>query len=115
MNDTYGHLTGDAVLKQVAGQTMLLAAGKGFAARYGGEEFAILYMGLEEDEVYRNVEEIREAVAAASYAELEGRGVTISVGLHRLHTSETKDMLFKKTDEALYAAKHSGKNRTVFI
>lgn len=113
VNDTFGHLAGDAVLKRVIELMANSQGNRAVAARYGGEEFAILYERLHDKEAYDRLESLRKAIAAERFKELGGGGVTISIGLYLLRSGETKEQAFSKTDEGLYDAKRSGKNRTV--
>ncbi|WP_235288380.1 GGDEF domain-containing protein [Paenibacillus tarimensis] len=113
VNDTYGHATGDIALKSVAQRIQEHIGPDDFAARYGGEEFVIILTGGDSDKAFEHVEKIRESVAATAIPELDGRMITISIGLHECLPGETKEQAFQMADNGLYAAKKSGKNRTV--
>jgi diguanylate cyclase (GGDEF)-like protein len=80
--------------------------------RWGGEEFLLLLKGCELDEARRIAEDLRQAVAASPVA--AGKlaiPVTISIGVSQFDGRESMDRLIGRADEALYAAKHGGRNR----
>jgi diguanylate cyclase (GGDEF)-like protein len=113
VNDLHGHAAGDAVLKRVADS--IRGAKRGFdrAARIGGEEFAILAPDSDEHGGYMLAERIRAAVNEA-FADQPGTPLTISFGIstHPLH-GQSADGLLRTADQALYAAKRLGRNRSV--
>lgn len=113
-NDTYGHLTGDQVLRLVAGTVKQEIKGQDIAARYGGEEFAILLprTALTQavtvaDHIRRSV--MRKELIRRSTAESLGR-VTISLGVATWRKGDTISSLMERTDACLYAAKRNGRN-----
>lgn len=107
VNDTHGHVAGDAVLVQIAATLRASAAGHGVLARYGGEEFAWLMPGLDLDQATLQCEYLREAVAFAS----EALPVTISIGLTAGRAGERLADVLQRADAALYAAKRAGRDR----
>jgi diguanylate cyclase (GGDEF)-like protein len=113
VNDAHGHAAGDAVLRRVA--DAIRGAKRGFdrAARVGGEEFAVLAPDADEHGAYMLAERIRAAVHEA-FADQEDASLTISFGIstHPLH-GQSADSLLRTADQALYAAKRLGRNRTV--
>jgi diguanylate cyclase (GGDEF)-like protein len=111
VNDDFGHLTGDVVLRRIGAAIAECEAGDAFAARYGGEEFAVIFSAAPTDDVLQRLERLRSAVAHMPQPELRGRQVTISIGCARLAGGEYGETLFRKADEALYKAKRSGRNR----
>src|SRR5262249_5059635 len=116
-NDTYGHLTGDQVLRLVAQAVKQNVKGQDIAARYGGEEFAVILPQTPLRQALTVADHIRRAVVAKelikrSTGENLGR-VTISVGVATLHKSETTQALLERADACLYAAKRSGRNLVV--
>jgi diguanylate cyclase (GGDEF)-like protein len=113
VNDTYGHWVGDIVLKKVAECIRSSLEMDDFAARYGGEEFVVLFTGKSLEQSLERAERIRLAIADAAIPEMEGKPVTISIGLHAYQTGEEKGAMFKQADAALYEAKKTGKNKTV--
>jgi diguanylate cyclase (GGDEF)-like protein len=113
VNDVHGHAAGDDVLRRVA--DAIRGAKRGFdrAARVGGEEFAILAPDSDEHGAYMLAERIRAAVHEA-FAEGRDSQLTISFGIstHPLH-GQSADGLLRTADQALYAAKRLGRNRSV--
>lgn len=114
VNDTYGHDSGDAVLREFANRMRRNTRGVDLACRMGGEEFVIIMPDTEMGRAYQVGERLRACIAAEPFvisSELAIR-VTTSVGLSTLeHANETPQTLFKRADQALYAAKRSGRNR----
>ena len=116
-NDSYGHLTGDQVLKLVAMSVKQNVKGQDIAARYGGEEFAIILPNTVLRSAIVVADHIRRAVMTKelmkrSTGEHLGR-VTISVGVATLHKHETAQQFLERTDSCLYAAKRHGRNRVM--
>lgn len=116
-NDTYGHLTGDQVLRLVAATIRQTVGNKDFVARYGGEEFAIVLPGTELDAAQAAAENVRRAVMTRdlmkrSTGERLGR-VTMSLGMSTWRLGDTAETMIERADRALYAAKAGGRNRVV--
>jgi len=115
VNDTYGHPAGDAVLKAVAGAMTKAARKVDLVARYGGEEFAVLLVQTDLAQAPIFAERIRKAVAEMKIV-WQGQviPVTISIGI-ATNTVDAADRegLIAAADRALYAAKHSGRNRVI--
>lgn len=110
INDTWGHLSGDIVLRSVAREGLGILQPHGLSLyRYGGEEFAAIFTDEHVAEAAALLEQWRLNVANRSWRE-EGLHVTFSAGLGEWHL-ETLDHLVSSVDEALYKAKHQGKNR----
>ncbi len=112
INDTHGHRVGDLVLAAV-GQVLSRTVGEGdVAGRLGGEEFAVLLMGCDEDAALRSAQSIRVAIEAMRVAAPAGPiGLTVSIGCTLIAAGEDVCAALQKADEALYAAKHEGRNR----
>jgi len=131
-NDTYGHDTGDQVLKMVAG--CLARAHGANAFRYGGEEFTLLYPGLDVEAARGELEAVRASVAASQFRQRgkdrpkrkppgaprrAGRGsaglsVTVSIGVaQKGQGGERPEEVLKAADLALYGAKRTGRNRVM--
>ncbi len=110
INDTYGHLAGDAVLKRVADT---IHQRHQPTARIGGEEFAVLLPPCDADQAYRQAEGIRTAIRDLHWPQLaaEHTPVTISLGLARL--SGQSGTVMGQADEAMYQAKQLGRDRVV--
>jgi diguanylate cyclase len=116
-NDTFGHLTGDQVLRLVAVAVKQNVKGQDIAARYGGEEFAILLPNTPLRAALIVAEHVRRAVMTKelmkrSTGEHLGR-VTISVGVATLGGNDTGQSLIERADNCLYAAKRNGRNRVI--
>jgi diguanylate cyclase len=116
-NDTYGHLTGDQVLRLVAMSIKQNVKGLDTAARFGGEEFAIILPGCGLRGAIQVAEQVRKAVMSRelvkrSTGENLGR-VTISIGVATLRKDDTGNTLIERADQALYAAKRGGRNMVV--
>ena len=114
VNDEHGHAAGDDVLKRVA--HAIAGAKRGFdsAARVGGEEFAVLAPDCDEHGAFMLAERMRAAVHEALVARGEETPLTISFGISTfpLH-GQSADSLLRTADQALYAAKQLGRNRSV--
>ncbi|CCD92966.1 conserved hypothetical protein [Bradyrhizobium sp. ORS 375] len=116
-NDSYGHLTGDQVLRLVGLTLKHAIKGQDIAARYGGEEFAVVLPNTPLRQALTVADQIRRAVTAKelkkkSTGEILGR-VTISVGVSELRPGDDTDALIERADACLYAAKHNGRNKVV--
>jgi diguanylate cyclase len=116
-NDSFGHLTGDQVLRLVATSVKHNVKGKDTAARYGGEEFAIILPNTALRAAVTVADHIRCAVMAKelmkrSTGEHLGR-VTISIGVATLRRGDSAQSLIERSDECLYAAKRHGRNRVM--
>jgi diguanylate cyclase (GGDEF)-like protein len=117
INDRHGHLAGDAVLRAVAAAISAEIRSTDLVGRFGGEEFVVLAPRAAADEVSGIAERIRCAVAELTVALPDGRTVgnfSVSVGVAvRVATETTVEELLQAADEAMYAAKHRGRNRVV--
>lgn len=114
INNTYGHLAGDRALRSVARVFRRHARPGDCAARFGGEEFVLLLPGLEKEQAWEIAERIRRDVAAARLDTDDGGifSTTISLGLATFPTDATTVQgLIKAADEAVYSAKHGGRNQ----
>jgi diguanylate cyclase (GGDEF)-like protein len=114
INDTFGHLVGDKVLRETAKIIKNnIRDGIDVAARWGGEEFVIVLPFTDLDSAYKIAERIRVNINSHKYSGLpENYVITASFGLatYPIH-AKTKNDLFKKADEAAYISKKNGKNR----
>jgi diguanylate cyclase len=114
-NDTWGHQTGDQVLRFVASVIGRFAAPPRLAARYGGEEFGLIFPGDPASTVETLVNHIREEIGSRvlkrrSTNEDLGE-VTISAGVAQFRPGDTLGCLIERADAALYASKRAGRNR----
>ncbi|MEW6719575.1 MAG: diguanylate cyclase [Thermodesulfobacteriota bacterium] len=120
VNDTYGHMSGDEVLRQVAQTTADNAGNDAVVGRFGGEEFVVLASNRPLPEAVELAERIRSAVQSRRFVcagpdTLANLSITISVGVtaYSPDTGSTIDSMIAQADDALYAAKDSGRNRVV--
>ncbi len=115
LNDNCGHLAGDDVLRQVATVLKACAQRAGdLAARYGGEEFALLLPNTEPPQAEAIAERLRAGIEGLVAPASHGRGLSVSIGLcgsDNPRLDGTPEALLRLADEALYAAKHGGKNQ----
>lgn len=118
INDTYGHLGGDDVLKAFAGLVRSCLRKEDLLSRYGGEEFVVLLPGASQAQAFSLAERIREGVAARSF---DANGhlvrVTVSIGIASEggDTLPSLEAMLGRADEALYRAKNEGRNRVVAL
>lgn len=113
-NDSYGHQTGDQVLRLVALAVKQHMKSQDIACRYGGEEFAIILPNVDIGEAARIADKIRTAVMSKELVKRStgknlGR-ITVSLGVSGYKPDDTSETLIARADEALYAAKKSGRN-----
>ena len=113
VNDTYGHQTGDEVLREFARMMKLYARGSDICCRYGGEEFLLVLPDMAEDKACERAEQLREAIAAVPVTVgTASIRVTASFGVATFpQHGKTGDELVAAADSALYTAKESGRNR----
>lgn len=115
VNDTYGHQCGDFILKQVANAALQTFRKTDTVFRYGGEEFAVILTETDINQSIIPLERFRKTVQTLGL-NYQGQevNITVSIGACQL-TSEmaTKEEFLQKTDEALYEAKNSGRNKTI--
>jgi diguanylate cyclase len=116
-NDSWGHQTGDQVLRLVAMTLKSNIRGQDLAARYGGEEFAAILPNTDLEGAVIVADNIRRAVQAKellkrSTNEKLGR-ITASFGVAKYRDGDTPASLIERTDKCLYAAKHAGRNRVL--
>jgi len=114
-NDTWGHQTGDQVIRYVASVLSRLAVPPRVAARYGGEEFALIFPAEAAKDVAGALEATRREIASRALKRRSTNedlgAVTLSIGLAQWRPGETPACLLERADEALYASKHAGRNR----
>jgi diguanylate cyclase (GGDEF)-like protein len=113
INDAYGHAGGDVALVHTA-QLLAAAVRDGdLVARYGGEEFVVVFQGVSPETAWSRIDALRERLAA-SPIELGGQAVavTMSAGVASTTAAYDVDDLLRQADEAMYAAKRLGRNRT---
>ena len=111
VNDTYGHDVGDIVLKQLVDVVKTQIRDTDIFARWGGEEFIVMARMSGISKAHSLAERIRESVEKAEF-EIVGN-ITCSIGVASYVDGDTEKSIAKRVDEALYAAKESGRNRVV--
>lgn len=115
INDQYGHLVGDSVLRYVARTLQAQTKGQDAIARLGGEEFVILLSEISYHNALKIAEKIRNHISQKSLMVKDHSlplKFTISAGVAMYQMGETADQLFERADRALYLAKQSGRNLT---
>jgi diguanylate cyclase (GGDEF)-like protein len=118
VNDTYGHLAGDAVLREAARRMQNSIRQYDSIGRYGGEEFLILFPGCSEVDSFAQADRLRKQLAQSEMSLLESSlRVTASFGVTTAMPGEswTPESLIRRADEALYVAKKSGRNRVEIL
>ncbi|MDR2530388.1 MAG: GGDEF domain-containing protein, partial [Oscillospiraceae bacterium] len=116
INDTYGHLCGDEILREIAKVLKgSLRRKSDWAARYGGEEFLICFPGATTDVAYRIAEQMREDIQNRTY-HFEGNElkVTISCGVSEMTGDDNLFEIISRADKLLYRAKQEGRNRVLY-
>ncbi len=115
VNDTFGHLAGDYVLREVASIVRALLPRESVFARYGGEEFSILMPETDLDVAVKLAEDIRQGIQVHAFTfDQQSIPVTVSMGVALAEaTHGTAEDFIKASDVKLYAAKHGGRNRVI--
>ena len=112
INDTFGHLAGDKVLKKVAAIFKSSIRGSDYIARFGGEEFVFIFEDTTSKQALAIVEKLRKSVQTCQFVYHDDKvDVTVSFGLTTIVEQDTIESLFMRADEALYKAKDAGRNR----
>ena len=122
-NDTYGHNTGDDVLRLVA-SILAKQSNNAKVYRYGGEEFTIIFKGRTQDDSLRYLEQVRKQIAAyplkvqdhpkddlSSHSDCVSTNITVSIGVSDNHKMDNPYSVLKAADKALYRAKSNGRNQ----
>ncbi|MEI7883799.1 MAG: GGDEF domain-containing protein [Clostridia bacterium] len=114
INDSYGHLAGDEVLRTVATGIRNSIRNNEIAIRYGGDEFLIILENIMHNDAKMIAERIQENLSKTKFnMEMKNIKITLSIGLH--NGNETMTDLLAKADQAMYFSKTHGKNKvTVF-
>lgn len=116
-NDTYGHLSGDEVLKTIAQSIQgSLKRVDDYAFRLGGEEFGLCFSVEKHEDAKSLLEELRQHIESLKIVNIHNTKapyITVSIGFHIVKPYETydRDDIYKASDDALYEAKHKGRNR----
>lgn len=112
INDDFGHLAGDKVLKIIAGELFKRLRKTDFIARFGGEEFVLLIPSTPMDGGLKLLDTLRTAIESCPF-HFKGERVTITLsgGISSFSAAERSEQVFERADQALYRAKRSGRNR----
>lgn len=112
INDDYGHLAGDKVLKIIAGELFKRLRKTDFIARFGGEEFVLLIPSTPMEGGLKLLDTLRSAIENCPF-HFKGERVTISLsgGISAFGSAERSEQVFERADQALYRAKRGGRNR----
>ena len=116
VNDTYGHLVGDEVLKTLCGICMKNLRKEDLLARFGGEEFVVFCENIDVPGGKRTAERIRKAVCEKPFVTSEGEiNVSVSIGVYTLVPDKDTEIneILEVADDMMYQAKQSGRNRVV--
>jgi diguanylate cyclase len=118
INDTYGHIVGDRVLKCFVMECKTMFRNDDFIARYGGEEYAVLLPGLNLKKAVKRAMSFCNILSGKHYLIDANRpderiNFTVSIGVSELRKSDTVEAFIERADQALYKAKRTGKNRAV--
>jgi len=116
INDTYGHLVGDKVIRAVAEMLKSKVKGQDSVARLGGEEFAVLLPETPAAGAFAVAEHIRQSIENGKIRRIDSQetigAVTVSIGIASILPDEDINQLLNQADKALYASKTQGRNRT---
>lgn len=112
-NDEFGHAFGDDVLRALANTAAATVRRSDLLFRFGGEEFVILAAHTNREGAALLAERIRQAVNSIKTIRARSVELSVSIGVAELGKSESAEDLFERTDEAMYQAKNSGRNRVV--
>jgi diguanylate cyclase len=112
INDSYGHLAGDKVLKIIAKSLQKNLRDSDFIARFGGEEFVVLMPETSTSEAKIVAEKLREKIEVSPFNfKKEPVQITVSFGISEFAKGENADEVFSRADKALYKAKENGRNQ----
>ena len=115
INDTYGHLAGDFILREVANMFKSSCRESDIAGRYGGEEFIILLQDTNRDGAVEFAERLRKLIEGLTFEYNNiNLKITISFGVAEFKNDKSPEELIKRSDEALYVAKETGRNKVCF-
>lgn len=114
VNDNWGHLAGDKVLRLVPRQIRSTLSKTDLAFRYGGEEFVVIFPDTPLEQAKQRAEVMRKEVENTPFnVNGEPVSITISIGIAELNNTESHEALFARADRQLYLAKESGRNKVM--
>ena len=113
VNDAFGHMVGDSVIRQVAEIALDVVRESDVVTRWGGEEYLVLLSDCKLSQAISVAENLRRRIADHDFGLPAGKFmVTISLGVAQYHDNESETSFFTRADDALYGAKHGGRNYT---
>jgi diguanylate cyclase len=114
INDEFGHMAGDKVLRILGQHLARHVRGTDFVARYGGEEFLMIMIGMDADQALKACNKVRAGIQAIAF-HFRDRPVTVtaSCGITTFRMGDKPETAFERADGALYEAKNAGRNRCV--
>jgi diguanylate cyclase (GGDEF)-like protein len=116
VNDSYGHIVGDDVLKQVVNVIQRHVRATDCFARFGGEEFALVYSATELEEARQSADRLRHEVSATALkCDSFSIYTSVSIGIAEFRPGEDVAELLRRADQALYVAKSSGRDRVMVL
>lgn len=114
VNDRFGHLAGDKVLRLIAQQLSRRLRKCDFIGRFGGEEFVLLLPGTTQEQAFTALEALRQGIEQSPFHfKTERVTITVSVGYTAFRSADTLDQVFGRADQAMYQAKQRGRNQIV--
>ena len=115
VNDTYGHLVGDSVLRLIANTLSANCRPFDLFGRFGGEEFIGIIRNTTEEHLISTAQRLRILTAASSLPYKEGQiSVTISIGATMARGDDTRDSIIERADSLMYRSKRDGRDRVTF-
>ncbi|MFJ4156069.1 diguanylate cyclase [Pseudomonas sp. NPDC089752] len=115
INDTFGHVVGDCVLRQLSAELQRNLREGDQAGRYGGDEFCVILPGTSEEQACQAMERLRERVASYRNPQLPHLRISLSIGLSAFHPGlESPEHWLDQADKALYSAKRQGRDQINF-
>ncbi|GER93978.1 hypothetical protein A45J_1736 [hot springs metagenome] len=117
LNDTYGHVAGDVVLKAIAKTMLKNVRDSDVVSRYGGEEFVIVMSEIGKETALKAIERLREAISQEKISLFDGSSISITISSGIASYPDDADSsvdLLIAADDRLYKAKREGKNRTIY-
>ncbi len=112
INDTWGHLYGDLILKKISKAILESVREQDVVARYAGDEFIIMIYHLDDETTQNVAERVHQSVVSLSHR--ENHKTTLSIGVAKVKKNESLENLLKRADENMYHAKKKGRNKVVY-